>query len=356
MLAPFRVAVAPWVPVWLVACLPVTYGADVAPVAFTPAAQDMIVPSGAQLELLWGEGEFTEGPVPAADGAILFSDIGDRIMRFDPASKITTVFRSPSGKSNGLKFDPQGHLVACEGAGPGGNRRISITNENGEVRALTDRYEGKRYNSPNDLAIAPSGTVYFTDPRYVGDDPRELDFEGVFLIDPGGKVRLATRDVEKPNGIIVVPDGKTVYVSDNNSRPDGKHQLLAFAVQPDGTLTDKGVLFDFGPNRRGIDGMTLDQEGNIYASAGRGRQAGVYVFSPHGAPLALIPTPGDPTNCVFGIGDEARTLYITAATRPADLNGVRPPYALFRIRLAKPGYHVFPRAKGQADAARPKVP
>ncbi len=310
---------------------------------FQAMAQDSIVPADSQLELVWNEGEFTEGPVAAGDGAILLSDIGDRIMRFDPRGKQTTEFRAPSGKSNGLKFNAKGELIACEGAGAGGNRRISITDTSGKVRTLADRYQGKRFNSPNDLAIAPSGDVYFTDPRYVGDEPRELDFEGVFLVKPNGMVQVATRDVEKPNGIIVTPDAKTVYVSDNNNRADGNHQLLSFRVQPDGTLADKGVLFDFGPNRRAIDGMTLDVEGNIYATAGRGKEAGVYVFSAHGAPLAFIATPGDPTNCVFGIGDEATTLYITSATMQPEAAGMRPPYGLYRIRLTKPGYRLFPK-------------
>ncbi|MEX2112531.1 MAG: SMP-30/gluconolactonase/LRE family protein [Pirellulales bacterium] len=310
---------------------------------FQAMAQDSIVPPDSQLEPVWNEGEFTEGPIVAGDGAILFSDIGDRIMRFDPVGKQTTEFRAPSGKSNGLKFNAKGELIACEGAGAGGNRRISITDTSGKVRSLADRYHGKRFNSPNDLAIAPSGDVYFTDPRYVGDDPRELDFEGVFLVKPNGTVQVATRDVEKPNGIIVTPDGKTVYVSDNNSRADGNHQLLSFMVQPDGTLADKGVLFDFGPNRRAIDGMTLDAEGNIYATAGRGKEAGVYVFSAHGAPLAFIATPGDPTNCVFGVGGEATTLYVTSATMQPAAAGMRPPYGLYRIRLIKPGYRLFPK-------------
>ena len=310
---------------------------------FAPSAQDTIVPPGAKLELLWSEGEFTEGPAPTADGAILFSDIGNRIYRFDPDSGKTSVFRDPSGKSNGLKFDPRGNLVACEGAAPGGNRRISITDPQGKPRVLADRFEGKRFNSPNDLAIAATGRVYFTDPRYVGDEPRELDFEGVFAVERNGSVRVATRVVQKPNGIIVTPDDRTVYVSDNNGQPDGKRQLVAFRANADGTLVDKRVLVDFGPKRRGIDGMTLDVDGTIYATAGSGQQAGVYVFSPEGKTLAFIPTPGDPTNCVFGIGPEATTLYVTAAAPgPAKADG-KPAYGLYRIRLAKRGYHVFPR-------------
>ena len=128
------------------------------------------------------------------DGAILFSDIGNRIMRFDPKTGKTTVFREPSGRANGLIFDPKGRLIAAEGANAGGDRRVSITERDGTVRTLADRYEGKRFNSPNDVAVDREGRVYVSDPRYVGDEPRELDFEAVFRIDPDGKVIPAGHD------------------------------------------------------------------------------------------------------------------------------------------------------------------
>ncbi len=309
--------------------------------AFKPTAQMKFVPPGTKLAPLWLEGEFTEGPAPAADGTLLFSDIGSRIMKYDPASKKVSVFREPSGKANGLMFDPQGRLVACEGAGPGGERRITITGPNGKVRTLADAYEGKRFNSPNDLAINTAGDVYFTDPRYVGGEPRDLDFEGVFLVKPDGKVSIATRAVEKPNGILVAPDQKTVYVADHNSDPLGAHTLLAFDVAGDGKLVNKRLLFDFGPRKRGIDGMTLDRDGNIYATAGSDGEAGVYVFSPAGKPLAFLPTPGDPTNCVFGIGEQAKTLYVTAAA-PRD-SKTPAKYGLYACELPTSGYHVFPQ-------------
>ena len=127
-----------------------------------------VVAPGAKLEKLWDEGSFTEGGALTGDGAILFSDIGDRIMKFDPATGKTTVFREPSGRANGLIFDPKGRLIAAEGANAGGNRRISITEPDGTVRTLADRYEGKRFNSPNDVAVDRQGRVYFSDPRYVG--------------------------------------------------------------------------------------------------------------------------------------------------------------------------------------------
>jgi gluconolactonase len=305
---------------------------------FRPTAQEKIVPPGAKLETVWEAGDFTEGPALAPDGSILFSDIGDSIYRYDPKTGKTELFRRPSGRANGLIFNSRGDLIACEGANTGGNRRISITTgindaKDGTVKTLADRYEGKRFNSPNDLAIDAAGNVYFTDPRYVGGEPRELDFEAVFLVAPGGAVKIATRDVTKPNGILVSPDGKTVYVADNN--PQGNRYLVAFAVKTDGTLQGKRVLFDFGGGR-GIDGMALDVAGNIYAAAGTRDKAGLYVFDPSGQPLAFLTTPGDPTNCDFGGDSDASTLYITCANS----HDAGTKYGLYRVKLNATGYHV----------------
>lgn len=305
---------------------------------FRPTAQDKIVLADSKLEKLWADGEFTEGPALAPDGSILFSDIGRTIYRFDPKSRETAVFRNPSGRSNGLKFNQKGELIACEGANTGGNRRISITRgiegaKDGTVRTLAERYEDHRFNSPNDLAIGSRGQVYFTDPRYVGDDPRDLDFETIFLVGVDGSVKVATRDIQKPNGIIVTPDDKTLYVSDNN--PRGNRHLVRFAIQSDGALADKKVLHDFGTGR-GIDGMTLDQEGRIFATAGTGDKAGIYVFSAAGDHLAFLPTPGDPTNCCFGGGADNGTLYITCANSKEA--GTK--YGLYRIKLNAKGFAV----------------
>lgn len=315
-----------------------------APAEFKPTAQDKIVPAGSKLEMLWNEGEFTEGPALAPDGSIFFSDIGNAIYRYDPKTGKTAVFRQPSGRSNGLKFDQQGRLIACEGANSGGGRRISITTgivgaKDGEVKTLADKFDGKRFNSPNDLAIDGQGRVYFTDPRYVGDEPRELDFEAVFFVTTEGVRKVATREVTKPNGILVSPHGKTVYVSENN--PQGARQLLAFSVLDGaGSLGKKQVLWDFGTGR-GIDGMTLDREGNIYATAGTGDKAGVYVFAADGKNLAFIPTPGDPTNCCFGGGDYAGMLFVTCANSKTP--GTK--YGLYKIKLNAVGYAVVKLAQ-----------
>lgn len=284
-----------------------------------------IVPKNVKLEKLWSEGEFTEGPAYGPDRCIYFSDIGNRIMKFDPSTGKTTEFRKPSGRANGLDFDPQGRLVACEGANTGGKRRVSVTEKDGTVRTLADKWMGKRFNSPNDLTIDLKGRVYFTDPRYVGDDPREIDTESVYRIDPDGAVTQIITDVQKPNGIILSPDMKTLYLADNH--PKGNRHLLAFGLNPDGTVGPKKVLYDFGKDR-GIDGMCIDIKGRIYATAGQGKTGGVYVFTPEGKKVTFIPTPELPTNCVFGGRDRAM-LYITAGR------------SLYRIHLNAEGFAVF---------------
>jgi gluconolactonase len=294
------------------------------PAADNPA-RNLIVAESARLEKVWGEGSFTEGPAYGPDGCIYFSDIGNRIMKFDPASGLTTEYRKPSGRANGLDFDPQGRLVAAEGASPGGHRRVTRTERDGMITVLADRWQGKRFNSPNDLTIDTRGRVYFTDPRYGGDEPREIDTESVYRIDPDRGVTRIITDVEKPNGIALSPGMKTLYVADSN--PRGKRQLLAFSLKPDGSVGPKQVLHDFGKDR-GIDGMCVDMEGNIYGAAGQAKTAGVYVFSPAGKRLAFIPVPETPTNCVFA-GQDHKTLYVTAGK------------SLYRITLNLPGFAVF---------------
>ncbi len=283
------------------------------------AADPEILIPGETLEKLWSEGEFTEGPALGPDGCIYFSDIGNRIMKFDPQTKQTTVFRNPSGRSNGLKFDKKGRLIACEGANTGGNRRISITELDGTVNTLADRYQRKRFNSPNDLTLDQQGRIYFTDPRYVGKEPRELEKESVYRIDLDGTVSLLTDDVNRPNGIVISPDQKTIYIADHSIQPEEGRVLWAFPLRADGTVGAKKKLYDFGKDR-GIDGMTVTSEGILVLTAGRGKTAGITFLSPEGKKLAFLPTPEDPTNVCFGGADKS-ILYITAGK------------SLYRIRL-----------------------
>lgn len=288
-----------------------------APVSDEPA----FAAPNARLEKLWGEGEFTEGPAEGPDGGIYFSDIGDRIMKFDPKTGKTTEFRKPSGRSNGLKFDAMGRLIVCEGANTGGGRRISITGKDGTIKSLADRWNGKRFNSPNDLTLDSKGRVYFTDPRYVGKEPREIDTESVYRIDPDGKVAQIITDVTKPNGIVVSPDGKSLYLAASNA--NGPKQLLSYPLHADGTVGAKKVLFDFG-KERGIDGMTFTTDGMIVAAAGSKAAAGMYFFHHDGKKIGFLATPEDPSNCCFA-GPGRKTLYITAGK------------SLYRIQMAVSG-------------------
>ncbi len=284
-----------------------------------------VIAPGATLEKLWEEGEFTEGGAMAEDGSILFSDIGDRIMKYDPGTGKATVFREPSGRANGLIFDPSGRLIAAEGANTGGQRRITITERDGRVRTLADRYQGKRFNSPNDVAVDRQGRVYFSDPRNVGSEPRELDFEGVFRIGQDGTVTRLETTAYKPNGLAISPDGKILHVADNGPR---RRMLLALDLDENGDVSHPRVIHDFSADR-GIDGMTVTTDGRIVAAAGAGRRAGAWVFSPEGNVLAIIPTPESPANVEFG-GEDCKTLYIMAGK------------SLYRIRTTLTGFHIWP--------------
>lgn len=301
-------------------------------VGFQPVAEKAEAPSvvapGAKLEKVFGEGEFTEGGAMDSDGSILFSDIGNRILRYDPRTGKTTVFREPSGRANGMMFDPRGRLIVAEGANTGGNRRVTITERDGTIRVLADRYEERRFNSPNDVVVDGDGRVYVTDPRYVGDEPRELDVEGVYLISLEGYVTGLDLSVSKPNGLAISPDGKTLYVSDSGAR---RRVLIAAKIGDRGKVTAPRVIHDFGGGR-GIDGMTVTTDGRIVAAAGAGAKAGAYIFSPEGKLLEVIATPESPANVEFG-GEDGKTLYICAGR------------SLYRIRTTMTGFRLWPPVK-----------
>ncbi len=272
-----------------------------------------------EFEHVAGPFSLAEGPV--WDGETLFfSDIGtSRIMRYDPRSGQCAAYRTGTHHANGLRMDAMGRIYACEGS----SRRITRYDPAGSVAVLADRFEGERLNSPNDIAIDSRGRVWFTDPRYdagtSGGDPGELELghESVFRLDPAADGRYAIRrmtfDTTKPNGLLLSLDERVLYVAQSHYGEGNKRELRAYPIRDDEPLGPHEVLHNFYPHR-GIDGMTIDAEGNIVATAGW-RQSGpgpmIYVFAPNGRVLETHPVPEDrPTNCTFGDND-LQTLYVT---------------------------------------------
>ena len=249
--------------------------------------------------------EFTEGPVVDAEGNLFFSDgPNDRIMIRTPAGGVS-VFLDGCGAANGLLLDWQGRLLMCQSARPGGKRAIARRETDGSITTLTASFAGRRYIAPNDLCMDRLGRIYFTDPYYDGDKSQPTS--GVYRLDPNGEVTLLIRDLVKPNGIVITPDDSTIYVSDR-----GTQKLHRYRVSPDGKLEWKDVVYDFSPDR-GIDGMALDREGNVYGAAGQGETSGLFVISPDGDLLVHKRLPEFATNVIFG-GKDRRDLFVTAST------------------------------------------
>ena len=254
-----------------------------------------VVAPGALVTKLAGGFSFTEGPATDTAGNIFFSDIpNNRIHKWSLDDKLT-IFLENSGGANGLFFDKTGNLLACEG---GGRRLVSI-NPQGKVEILADKYQGKQFNSLNDLWIDPKGGIYFTDPRYGRRDNMEQGGEHVYYLSPDRKeIKRVIDDMVRPNGVIGTPDGKILYVTDH-----GGGKTFAYTVNQDGTLSNKKL---FAPE--GSDGMTIDNQGNVYLTRG-----GVTVYNIKGEKVEVIKVPEGPANVCFG-GKDKRTLFITART------------------------------------------
>jgi gluconolactonase len=308
------------------------------------AEEETIFAPGAKLKVEAAGGAGGEGPAWHPKLGVLSSG-NNHIYQLDPSGK-SRIYRENAG-TNGLLFDHKGRLVACDSEG----RRITRTAPDGKIAVLTDRYEGKRYNTPNDLTIDSKGRIYFSDPRY-GDrkgmeilDEKGRTIEGVYRIDPNGKVaRIIGRELERPNGVLVSADDRSLFVADNNNNAKGgARKLWRFDLRADGTvdLGSKKLLHDWGAGR-GPDGLKQDSKGRLYVAAGLNRpnppyepardvKAGIYVFTPQGKQIAFLPVPRDEcTNCAFG-GDDLRTLYITAGG------------TLYSIRTTTPGRVVWPK-------------
>jgi gluconolactonase len=303
-------------------------------------ALDQVVAPGARLEKLAGGFQFIEGPVWHPDGYLLFSDPNANTIYRWSAEGAVSVFRTKSGYtgfdigeyhqpgSNGLTLDPNGLLTIDEH----GNRRVTRLERTGQVTVLADQYEGKRLNSPNDLVYRSDGTLYFTDPPFglpkaFDDQRKELPFSGVYMV-KDGRVTLLTKELSGPNGIAFSPDEKYLYVDDW----DLKHKvLMRYEVNPDGTIANGKVFHDFTSATEpvALDGIKVDQAGNVFVSA----PGGVWILSPDGKPLGRIVPPEHDANLAFGDAD-GKSLYLTAST------------GLYRIRVNIPG--IRPSAPVQA--------
>jgi gluconolactonase len=271
---------------------------------------------------------FTEGPLWLGD-RLLFSDIANsRIvqLRDRPEGPEIRTFRVPSQLSNGLTLDPDGRLLACEGA----TRRLTRTGLDGRITVVADRFDGLRLNSPNDAIVASNGAIFFSDPFWangfgnpfgpnVRADEQELSFNGVFRVGPDGALSVVAGDFERPNGLALSPDERVLYVDDTR-----RHHIRAFDVRDDGSLANGRIHADIRSSEPGVpDGMKIDREGNIYCTGA----GGVWVVSPSGDILGRIIPPEVPANVAWG-GADWSTLYITART------------SVYRIQVNVPGIPV----------------
>ena len=269
------------------------------PAAASLGVEGGVTAPGAKVEKLSGGFAFTEGPAADAQGNVLFTDQpNDRILKWSVDGKLST-FMKPCGRSNGLCFDAKGNLWACADE----KNELWCIDPAGKVTVVVKDFQGKLLNGPNDVWIRPDGGLYFTDPFYKRDywkrGPKEQDRECVYYLAPDHKtLRRVAEDLRQPNGVIGTPDGKTLYVADIGAR-----KTYVYNIQPDGSLTGKKLFCSMGS-----DGMTIDQEGNVYLTG-----QGVFVFDKTGKQIEHIEVKEPWTaNVCFG-GKDMQTLFITAS-------------------------------------------
>lgn len=257
-------------------------------------AEESLIAPGAEIEKVVGGFGFTEGPAVDSNGDIYFvDDPNSKIYFWSVAEKKLSVFVEKSEHANGMFIDKADNLVVCEG----GTGCVVSYNKSGKRTVIASTFEGKRFNKPNDLWIDPKGGIYFTDPIYGAEFKLVQDGEHVYYILPDrSNVLKVVTDMQKPNGIIGTKDGKTLYITDQQA---GK--VWRYTILPEGTLTDKTLFSSVG-----IDGMTLDERGNLYITA-----KDVIVFNPDGKEIERIKFPEEPANVCFG-GKDRKTLYVTA--------------------------------------------
>jgi gluconolactonase len=327
-----------------------------------PTGDPSFVPAGAKLDQVFDGGcVLTEGVAAGHDGMIYFSDItftkfckdpsgkylqAGNIWKHNPKTGETTIFRSPSGMSNGLKFDREGNMIAALGADYGGRMLVKTDMKSGKTYVLAGMFEGKEFNALNDITIDQKGRIYFTDPRYLGHEPIRADGFAAYRLDPDGKVSRVATDCGKCNGILISPDQKTMYIVSNDNgwlafenlkegekTLQGPHMLQAYDIDAaSGNLSNRRTLIDYGKLDKpcsGPDGMIMDSEGNIWLASRCEWRPGIQVLNPQGKELAYISTGKElPTNVGFGRGDDANLLWVTSGK------------SLYKIRVGKKGYQL----------------
>ncbi|MDB6155674.1 MAG: Gluconolactonase [Chthoniobacteraceae bacterium] len=283
-------------------------------------ALDRLIPADAKIEKLAEGFTWSEGPT-WYNGSLVFSDVPENVIyRWTSGATKAVPFLKPSGMltpregfheqgSNGLSIDAEGRLLICQH----GERRVARLEKDGKQTALTDKFEGKHFNSPNDLVVTKNGEIYFTDPPYGLDKGnesplKEISFNGVYRLTKNGELSAVIKDLTFPNGIALNPDEKTLYIAVSDPKAP---RLMAYSIEPDGSLSNGRVFFDAAPlvtpERKGLpDGLKVDRAGNVFTTG----PGGVLIISPEGKHLGSILT-GQPTgNCAWG--DDGSTLYITA--------------------------------------------
>ncbi|MCF8240358.1 MAG: SMP-30/gluconolactonase/LRE family protein [Melioribacteraceae bacterium] len=302
-----------------------------------------VIPKYAIAEKIFSDAQFTEGPASDLHGNIYFSDLtftysgsGEQghIYKYNIINNSVELFMSPSRMSNGLLFDLDDNLLICEGADTGGRRIIKFNTNSETIEIIADNYNGKAFNSPNDLAMDINGNIYFTDPRYTGDEEIEQPVNGVYRIDTTGNVTCLIDNISMPNGIAISPDQQKLYVGCFDESIGGFHEnggvytgtfILEFDMVDDSLRFSK-KFFEFW-EEVGPDGLTIDTNGNIYAAVRNENDPAVWVFNPGGEVLELIHLPEVPSNVEFGRGNSKRILYITAGS------------SLYRIDTSQKGFH-----------------
>ncbi len=285
------------------------------------AQPNTVFPLNQKPQKLFDGGFFTEGPAVGRDGCIYFSDQtfteetdmeAGIIWKYDPSKDTALVFRSPSGMSNGIAFDKDGNMVVCEGADFGGRMITRTDMHTGKSKIIAGLYNGRSFNSPNDLTIDKKGRIYFTDPRYTGHESIDQPVMGVYRIDSDNKVRLIISDIPMPNGIALSPDEKTLYVGcnyegDENHKPVAA--LYKYEISSNDSAVFSKVLINFNEDA-GPDGIKTDSNGNLFIAVRDEANPQIRVYSPEGGLIDFLKLPEVPSNLTFT--PSGRELYITA--------------------------------------------